>query len=231
MAIEASGVLWSGEPGECAGRDVVLLLHGYGASAADLFSLAPELLDTLGDDAVIAALPAPIALPAPEGTPAALIGRAWFALPVTGGDIALDDTAIAVLRGGAAAAADLVEEWLAGSGAREARSLSLIGFSQGAAVALELLRRDPRRYARTALLSPLLLPYDSAESAAMRFAQPPVFWGRGTHDGVIPARSIEIGQGWLEENSDLDERIYEGVGHTVTPAELDDMLRFLARRG
>ena len=59
---------------------------------------------------------------------------------------------------------------------------------------------------------------------------PHVFWGRGTVDGVIPVASVARTQAWLPAHSTLDERIYEGVGHSVSDRELADVAAFIRDR-
>jgi phospholipase/carboxylesterase len=54
-----------------------------------------------------------------------------------------------------------------------------------------------------------------------------VFWGRGTEDAVLPPRLIDDTIDWLPTHSTLTERIYEGLGHGVTAAEVKEVGDFL----
>jgi phospholipase/carboxylesterase len=54
-----------------------------------------------------------------------------------------------------------------------------------------------------------------------------VFWGRGTADEVIPGDAVDWTQGWLPDHATLTQRIYEGMPHTVSDAELRDVVSFL----
>ena len=54
-----------------------------------------------------------------------------------------------------------------------------------------------------------------------------MFWGRGTDDPVIPRVAVDRTQAWLPAHSTLTERIYEGMGHSVSQAELADIVSFL----
>ena len=54
-----------------------------------------------------------------------------------------------------------------------------------------------------------------------------MFWGRGTADTVIPDASVERTLTWLPSHSSLDERIYEGLAHSVSELELADVAAFV----
>lgn len=97
-------------------------------------------------------------------------------------------------------------------------------------MAIELLRRAPERFAFAVSLAGFALPGDRAGDERMSQLLPPVFWGRGTVDQVIPAASVARTQTWLPAHSSLDERIYEGLGHSVSELELADAAAFLAAR-
>jgi phospholipase/carboxylesterase len=44
---------------------------------------------------------------------------------------------------------------------------------------------------------------------------------------VITSEAIERTELWLPEHSDLTPRIYEDLGHNVSPAEIADVNEFL----
>ena len=124
MKIDADAVLWSAPERERAGRPLLVLLHGYGSHEGDLFSLAPALPLS----PVIASLRAPMT---------AGSGNAWFPLSF--------ETDQQELEPNADAAADAVLDWL---DTTQATSIGLLGFSQGGATALQLLRLSPERFAK-----------------------------------------------------------------------------------
>ena len=95
-------------------------------------------------------------------------------------------------------------------------------------MALELLRRAPERFAFAVSLAGFALPGERDGDERMAQLAPPVFWGRGTADGVIPEASVARTQEWLPAHSTLDERIYEGLGHSVSELELADVAAFIA---
>ncbi|GAB3139727.1 alpha/beta hydrolase [Marisediminicola antarctica] len=203
MRIDPDAVLWSAPERERAGRPLLVLLHGYGSHEGDLFGLSPQL--TL--QPVIASVRAPLR---------AGSGYAWFPFspeeaPVAG---TADDTARALLA------------WL---DTTTSTSVGLLGFSQGGAMALQLLRHAPTRFAYAVMLAGFAS--DEGEGDAdLAAASPPVFWGRGTADQVIPAELVAHTQRWLPSHSTLTERIYEDLGHGVSAAELGDVSDFIRRQ-
>ncbi|WP_350349106.1 dienelactone hydrolase family protein [Agromyces sp. G08B096] len=207
MRIDDDAVLWSAGPADRVGRPLLVLLHGYNSHEGDLFGLAPYL----PLEPVIASLRAPIA---------ADYGHAWFDLAGTDARRAL---------GQADAATTAIVDWL-DRVAPDVASVGLVGFSQGGAMALELLRRDPQRFGFAATLAGFALPGDRAGDARLAEVRPPVFWGRGTADEVIPAEEVALTQAWLPAHADVDARIYEGLGHSVSERELGDLVAWLRAR-
>jgi len=207
MRIDDEAVLWSASPSDRAGRPLLVLLHGFNSHEGDLFGLAPYL--PLAP--AIASLRAPID---------AGYGYAWFPLLAQGEDQALES---------ADQATTAIVDWL-DRVAPDTTSIGLLGFSQGGAMALELLRRAPDRFAFAVSLAGFALPDVRDGDERMSQLAPPVFWGRGTDDEVIPAASVARTQAWLPEHADLDARIYEGLGHSVSERELADVTGFLRAR-
>ncbi|WP_022893944.1 alpha/beta hydrolase [Agromyces subbeticus] len=207
VRIDDDAVLWSASTADRAGRPLLVLLHGYNSNEGDLFGLTPYL----------PLAPAVASLRAPTFTG---YGHAWFPLSDDGVELSID---------GADLATTAVIDWL-DRVAPDAASVGLLGFSQGGAMALELLRRAPERFAFAVSLAGFALPGRREGDERMSQLQPPVFWGRGTTDEVIPAASVARTQAWLPEHAALDERIYEGLGHSVSELELADAAAFLAAR-
>ena len=129
MPIDDSAVIWSAPERERADRPLIVLLHGYGSHEGDLFSLSPAL----PLDAVVASVRAPLV---ESG------GYAWWSLQ---GQTPGDPDPVAV-----DAAAQAVLDWL---DTVQYTAVSLLGFSQGGAVSLQLLRLAPRRFRAAVCLS------------------------------------------------------------------------------
>jgi phospholipase/carboxylesterase len=204
MRIDANAVLWSAPERERADRPLLVLLHGYGSHEGDLFSLAPGL--PLGP--VIAALRAPL-LAGP--------GNAWFPL---GPDFSIEEQGEAV-----DAAAAAVIDWL---DTTESTSIGLLGFSQGGAISLQLLRLMPERFAYAVMLAGFMVGAEHPGDAALAEVKPPVFYGRGTVDDRIPAAAVSVTEAWLPKHTTPTTRIYEGLGHGISNAELKDVNAFIS---
>ena len=204
MKIDTDAVLWSAPERERAGRPLLVLMHGYGSHEGDLFSLAPGL--PLGP--VIASVRAPYA---------AGPGHAWFPLgpdtPIHEQGEAVDASAAAIL------------DWL---DTTESTSIGLLGFSQGGAMALQLLRLVPERFRYALALAGFVVSVDHPGDAALAAVKPPVFYGRGTADDRIPAAVVAVTEAWLPEHTTPTTRIYEGLGHGISNAELKDVNTFIS---
>src|SRR5690606_17512882 len=169
IMIDPDPVLWSAEPESRAGRPLLVLLHGYGADERDLFGLAPHL----PEEFVVAAPRAPLAPPWPAP------GYSWY--PIEGLD-SRDPTHVTT-------AAEALVSWL-DAAAPDASQVGLLGFSQGAAIALQAMRLQPARFGFVVNLSGYATPGDLPGDAELAGIRPPVFWGRGTHDDVIPPELV-----------------------------------------
>jgi phospholipase/carboxylesterase len=204
MRIDPDVVLWSAPERERAGRPLLVLLHGYGSHEGDLFALSPRL--PLGP--VIASVRAPL----PESG-----GNAWFTLR---GSTPGDPPAANV-----EAAADALIEWL---DTLEYTSVGLLGFSQGAAVALQALRHAPSRFAAVVAMSGFISSGAHPGDAELAQITPPVFYGRGTVDTVITGEAVSRTEAWIPEHTTDTSRIYEDVAHSISADELTDIAAFLA---
>ncbi len=122
------------------------------------------------------------------------------------------------------AAAVAVLHWLDGL---EYTSVALVGFSQGAALSLQLNRHAPGRFAATVALAGFIAPGGHAGDAELAHTRPPMFWGRGTADVVIPPDAVERTAAWLPAHSTATVRIYEDLAHSISTEELTDFTAFL----
>ena len=182
-------------------RSAILLLHGRGASAGDIFALGEE----------IAADAPGVALLAPQAA-----GNAWypqrFLAPVAQNEPFLG-SALGVVGGlaGEAAKAGLGHE-----------RILLVGFSQGACLALEFAARNPRRYGGVAGLSGALIgPPGGARDLAGDLAGTPVYLGCGDRDQHIPLASVEeSAETFRKLGARVTKSIFAGMGHTVNAEEL-----------
>ncbi|WP_083511304.1 alpha/beta fold hydrolase [Microbacterium sp. XT11] len=206
MDIDDAATRWSSP--ERGRMPLLVLLHGYGADEHDLYGLVPFLPDGV----VVASIAAPLTPPWP------MPGRSWYPIDALDGRDPAHVTA----------AAEAVLRWL-DAAASEFTHVALLGFSQGAAVSLQALRLAPERIGAVVALSGYAAPGDLPLDETMAELRPPVFWGRGTHDDVIPRSLVEHTADWLPAHSDLSGRVYTGLTHSISEQELGDVSTFLTR--
>jgi len=206
LTIDETATRWT--PGERDGLPLLVLLHGYGSDENDLFALRPFLPDGIA----VASIAAPLSPPWPAP------GRSWY--PIEGLETRSPDATTA--------AAGAVLRWL-DHAAAGAPKVALLGFSQGAAVSLQALRLDAARFGAIVALSGYATPGELPGDDALRTSTPRVFWGRGTHDDVIPAELVDHTAQWLPDHSDLTGRVYSGLTHSVSEEELQDVRVFLEK--
>lgn len=207
-ALDDTAVLWSAEPAERRNRPLLVLLHGYGADERDLFALVPHL----PAEFAVAAVRAPLTPPFPAP------GYSWY--PIEGLD-GRDPRHVTD-------AASRLLAWVDAVAAEE--PVGLLGFSQGAAVALQAMRLAPERFAFAVNLSGYATPGRLDGDSALAERRPPVFWGRGTRDDVIPPFLVEHTVSWLPEHAELSGRVYTGLTHSVSEQELADVRIFLEKQ-
>jgi phospholipase/carboxylesterase len=207
--IDEDAVLWSAAGEDREGRSLLLVLHGYGSNEADLFQLAPFL----PLEPVIAALRAPLVAPFP------IDGWSWYPVDQPG----RPDSA------GLAASTAAVLTFLDAL-PYTPDSIGLLGFSQGGAVAIELLRTAPERFSYAVNLSGYVSDGPLPGDTRLAERRPPVFWGRGTLDDVIPAAAVARTTEWLPEHTRLVGRIYDGLPHAISQQELADVRGFIERQ-
>ena len=191
------------------GRHLLVLLHGYGSSEQELFDRASPTVDT---SVVLASIRGPAVEDA---------GFAWMSLQDS--LTASNAEAIAAV---ARASARPVLDWLAIL--PPVKSVGLLGVSQGAVLALQLLRMAPGRFSYAINLSGYVLAGQEAGDDLLRQKRPPVFWGRGRSDPVIPASYIDRTQQWLPLHSTLTSKVYPG-GHEELPVTFADAGAFVTR--
>ena len=113
-------------------------------------------------------------------------------------------------------------EQVTGAGVPQDRVL-LLGFSQGACLSCEFVARNPRRYGGLAALSGGLIgeTVDPADYDG-DLESMPAFVGCSDVDPHIPLDRVRVTTEVFERlDADVDERIYEGMGHGVNEDELD----------
>jgi phospholipase/carboxylesterase len=198
-------VLWAGEPLASA-RAAMILLHGRGASAQDILLTAEPL-----------AVPG-YAFAAPNAR-----GGAWYPQPFT-------------------APLEANEPWLGealntvGQLVREAAArvgperVLLLGFSQGACLALEFVARNPRRHGGAVGWSGGLIGPDAAQAPRTGSLQEtPVLLGCSDRDPYIPAERVrDAGRVLASMGARVDVQLYPGLGHAVNADEIRRVRELMA---
>lgn len=98
----------------------------------------------------------------------------------------------------------------------------LLGFSQGASVALEFAARNARRYGGLIALSGALLgPEGTPRDYAGSLAGTPLFLGCGDSDPHLPKRRVDETATVFERlGAVVTKRVYPGLGHAIHQDEV-----------
>lgn len=196
-------------------RPLFLALHGWGSNERDIAGIM-QYIAPYND---VVSLRAPLVLHAPEGVSAG--AYSWFHDAVPSGDDLDHDIA---------AAARAVDQWVDGH-IPATRDVVPIGFSQGGAVAVHLLRMHPERYRAVSNLSGFLAPAGVPGTAPaddrLTDFEIPVYFGYGKNDAVIPKYELFAAAAWLEEHTWLTTKSYRGLDHAVSLDEFSDIRQWL----
>ncbi len=185
----------------------VVLVHGRGATAQDILTLAP----VLEHPAFVYAAPQAAAY-------------SWYPYSFLS-PIARNEPGIT---SGLAALRDLLA-YLETNGIPAARTL-LVGFSQGACLALEFAARFARRYGGVAGLSGGLIgPDGMSREDVGTLAGTPVFLGCSDVDPHIPkARVLYSADALTSLGAQVSTRLYAGMGHTINEDEVEALRGLMA---
>ncbi|GMG80853.1 alpha/beta fold hydrolase [Paralimibaculum aggregatum] len=197
-------------------RQLVILLHGYGADGNDLIGLARPMADYLPDTAFFAP-------DAPQPCRVNPAGRQWFPIPP------IDGSSEVEMHEGYVAAAELLDSTIeaaiaeAGVG-REATAL--LGFSQGTMMALSVGPRRAPGLAGIVGFSGRLIDHAALGLAE---ARPPVLLVHGDADEVVPHSSLaEAEKGLSAAGFPVNTFTSKGTGHGIAPDGLGLATGFLA---
>jgi phospholipase/carboxylesterase len=202
-------------------RQLVVFLHGYGADGNDLIELGRAWQNLLPETAFVSPH-------APELCGQAPPGRQWFPLTFRN----KDERWVGVNKAAPALDHFIGEELrrnnLSGS------SLALVGFSQGAMMALHVGLRRPERPAAIVGYSGLFVLPDGAKPEAVSGeikVRPPILLIHGDHDDLIPAQALFLSAQSLSALEIPTEwHLSAGLGHGIDQDGLRHGGEFLAKR-
>ena len=195
-------------------RQLVVFLHGWGADGNDLISLAEPWSEALPH----AHFMSPHAPDVCDANPA---GRQWFSF---------DNRSAEEITSAAAEAAPIINRFLDDSLKRLGltdRSLALVGFSQGAMLALYIALRRILPCAAVVGYSGALI---GAETLAEEIrSRPPILLAHGDVDPVVPFASLDAAIQLLGRHDiALRWHVGKGLGHGIDGPGLELGGEFIA---
>jgi phospholipase/carboxylesterase len=198
-------IVHEGAAWENAGKALVMV-HGRGASARDILSLAAHL--QVEDYALVA----------PQAT-----NNTWypfsFLAPVEQNEPWLS-SALDLLSG-------LVDDIMAKG--IERNNIYFLGFSQGACLTLEFVTRNAAKYGGIAAFTGGLIGNKiDMSNYKGDFEQTPVFLGCSDHDPHVPVERLYATSNILKSmNAAVTEKVYVNMGHTVNQDEIEQVNRLI----
>jgi len=194
-------------------RQLVVLLHGWGADGNDLIGLAPALQGALPH----ARFTSPNAPDPCDQNP---MGRQWYSF--------MDERPV-TLKKGYERAADLINAYLDAELERmglDDGHLALVGFSQGAMMAVYVALRRARPMAGVVGFSGKMI--DEENTAAEIRSRPPILLAHGDADPMVPFASMQQAVGVLSAlHVPTQWHNSPGVGHGIAPDALEAGAAFL----
>lgn len=195
-------------------RQLVVLLHGYGADGDDLIGIGAHWQELL-PHALFVSPHAPEICDVNPG------GFQWFAL-----DLDRPESRVSGTAAGRAAVAGLLEALWAETGLG-ARQTLLVGFSQGAMMALHVgLSLEEPLLGIIAFAGALILP-DGFEAG--NGPKPPICLVHGDRDGVVdPGLSADAARVLKARGFEVSYHVSPRAGHTITLDGLGFASAFIA---
>lgn len=179
---------------------VLIMLHGRGASAEDILSLAQYL--QVKDFALVA----------PQAT-----NHTWypssFLAPVKQNEPWLS-SALAIIK---ETVDDIIQRGIA------AENIYFLGFSQGACLTLEFVTRNAHKWGGViAFTGGLIGDRIDRSNYTGNFNGTPVFIGSSNPDMHVPVERVYASTNILKEmGANVTEKVYNNMGHTIIEDEIN----------
>jgi predicted esterase len=198
-------IVQAGEPLETA-RAAMILVHGRGATAEDIMTIAPEVQQPGW------------AYLAPQAA-----GNVWYPNPFTA---PLDSNEPYL-----SAALDMLSRLLERvEAAIPVHRVVMLGFSQGACLAMEFAVRNARRYGGIVGLSGGLIgPDGTPRDYPGSFEGTPAFLGASDVDPYFKKERVSEAAGVLKRmGAEVTMTLYPGMGHLVSEDEIEKVRELVA---
>jgi phospholipase/carboxylesterase len=180
---------------------VLIMLHGRGASAMDILSLAAHL--NVKDYSLLA----------PEAT-----NNTWYPYSFLAPQIQNEPWLSSALEQVKDLVDDLYQKGI------PSQHIYFLGFSQGACLTLEFVARNANKYGGVvAFTGGLIGDNIGIESYKGNFEGTPVFIGTSNPDPHVPVERVYATTAILKKmHADVTEKIYNNMGHTINQDEIDN---------
>ena len=191
----------------------IILLHGYGSNAEDLFSFANYLPKQLNV----------ISLEAPLNTPFG--GKAWYSIHF---DAAQDKWSDIEEAKKSLASITQQLEYFIDKYDLNPKDISLMGFSQGAILSWSLLLDHPKRFRRAICMSGYINT-QLLEKPLDEYQNVLAYASHGTNDPTVPYQWAESGITKLKINN--PEIVFNSYrdGHNVSPENFKGLLEWISK--
>ncbi|MBF4519441.1 dienelactone hydrolase family protein [Flavobacterium sp. ANB] len=181
-------------------KKALIMIHGRGASAHDILSIARHLKV---DD---------FALVAPQAE-----NRTWypysFLVPIEENEPSFSKSLDAIHQVVVAVQQNGIEK----------ENIYFLGFSQGACLALEFTARNAAKYGGiVAFTGGLIGDKVYEDNYTGNFEKTPVFIGTSDPDFHVPVERVNETEALLKKmGASVSKKIYENMGHTISQDEID----------
>jgi len=187
---------------------MVMFLHGYGANGADLLSIGKEWAPVLPEAVFLSPN-------APERCEQWSAGYQWFPIRAADGIVTKELERAAAIQKPAASLNAYIDGQLKEWNVDESR-LAVVGFSQGAMMAMYVMPRRNKACAGVIGYSGMLLDAQGLKGPAI--VKPPVLAIHGDADDVVPPFCLQdVEAGLSAAGFEVETILRPGLGHGIDP--------------